>query len=305
MNSELSELLKILKNYIGDKPSIQEFISYFFSLLIDKAGLTNDERLDERLDEITLARKQNKSTANKIFSGSRPIPKKIARFINAHFTQTNLIDELYKIPDDAKTALIETINKSKTIKLTCTEDDVDEKIASKIQELIQNPLISTTSSKKKTTKLKPYTKKKESNSKQRPQTDSELLSALIHDFNKYLKFCIDTDLRITPMPFDYPSDVELLVNKWKHHDWDFKDTRLTKLKNDIVQQLDSYFTYWSCHLFYDPSKNLDYFIYPHPSYPQSEAEKAALDEKIKADMITSDKLHAQLCCFVKANNLSI
>ena len=31
------------------------------------AGLTNDERLDERLDEITLARKQNKSTANKIF----------------------------------------------------------------------------------------------------------------------------------------------------------------------------------------------------------------------------------------------
>lgn len=165
MNSELSELLKILKNYIGDKPSIQEFIGYFFSLLIDKAGLTNDERLDERLDEITLARKQNKSTANKIFSGSRPIPKKIARFINAHFTQTNLIDELYKIPDDAKTALIETINKSKTIKLTCTEDDVDEKIASKIQELIQNPLISTTSSKKKTTKLKPYTKKKESNSK--------------------------------------------------------------------------------------------------------------------------------------------
>ena len=287
MAEKFSELLRILRKYIGNQPSIQEFMTYFFYLLIDTSNLEDDHKC---LDEMTFACRSQKSTANKVFNGIRPIPKKIARFINTYFTQTKLIDALYKIPPNPKELLLKDLNNSSIINIKCTEQDIDEKIANEIQSLIRDSLSLNTSK---------YTIA--ASSKNLSSRDLRFLSKLMHDFNNILKFCIETDPTINPMPLEYPEKFDNLYLEWKNYDTDFQNNQLNSLKRDILNNLDAFFSYWGCHMWYDAST--EYYVYKKPLGAPDPEEEENLKKKVIAFNETFTELHFKLCNFVKTYDI--
>lgn len=81
------------------------------------------------------------------------------------------------------------------------------------------------------------------------------------------------------MPLELPTEFDLLYERWRYRDTDFKNEKLNLLKYDIINNLYDYFSYWGFLMSYDAYSG--YCLYKKPVYKGSEkARKAHLKKAI-------------------------
>lgn len=232
------------------------------------------------------------SLKQKIYNGKRPISRKNAQYLLNNIdkekfskwigTQTEAANSWTNVQDWLK-------KNNEAIK---EQDIYPDDACTDLFEQILRDIISSSRHKKDIT-IQP--------SSHLESRDLRLLVKFMNDFNKILKFCSITNLTISPMPLELPTEFDLLYERWRYRDTDFKNEKLNLLKYDIINNLYDYFSYWGFLMSYDAYSG--YCLYKKPVYKGSEkARKAHLKKAIFFGK-TFTNLHEKLCKFVIDANL--
>lgn len=130
----ISTFLKLMRKYIGtDKKSILEFCGFIFALVMTPPT-EREEVLDETDAYYPFTKSSEKSSANKMYNGERPIPADIALRVHSHFDKTDFLDVIGNLSYDVELTLCEDLNK---LSVDCNDTNVDEVCAELFHSLIK------------------------------------------------------------------------------------------------------------------------------------------------------------------------
>ena len=133
----LTDFLKKLNVYIGADKTQTDFMSKLFFLAMAEADTEEDIKADELDEYYPFAKTSDESTAKKVYSGCRVLPKAIARRIKAHYAPQKLIEYLDSLDETVRDNLC---NDMKSIGLNCDSENVGDRIARTLLKFVDAAL---------------------------------------------------------------------------------------------------------------------------------------------------------------------
>jgi len=110
-NVKFKEFLKIVHCYIGADKTQTDFLFYCFSILMIDPFTDEDLKKDDNDEYYPFSTNEGKSLANKIYSGERMFPIKVARNIKSHFSSERMCEEIEEFDDTVKQNLCDDLAK--------------------------------------------------------------------------------------------------------------------------------------------------------------------------------------------------
>lgn len=95
---------------------------------------------------------------------------------------------------------------------------------------------------------------------------------------------------------DLPTEFDILYEKWKYPDTDFKNQELNSLKYDILNTLDDYFSFWGRQMWLDCEA--EYYVHKKPLSSDAWKTEENLQKHIMVDRTSCKILHERLCKYV-------
>lgn len=108
---KFKEFLKIVHCYVGADKTQADFLFYCFSILMVEPFTDEDQKKDDNDEYYPFSKNEEKSLANKIYSGERVLPVRLARNIKSHFSPEQMCEEIEEFDDTVKQNLCDDLAK--------------------------------------------------------------------------------------------------------------------------------------------------------------------------------------------------
>lgn len=129
--------LKIINCYIGEEKSQYDFMFALFSKVVCEPFSEVDTQREEQDKYYLFSKLCTESTARKVYSGERILPKALARFVKGHYDPTAFIMLLEDMSDTVKNNLCRDLVEEG---ITCNEDNVADVVAETLFKFVSAAL---------------------------------------------------------------------------------------------------------------------------------------------------------------------
>lgn len=134
----IRQFLQIMRKYVGtENKSIPSFCAYFFALFMKEPISSHEVDLDDDGKYYPFNKKNEKSSAYKMYKGDKPIPESVLRAVHAKLDKSRFLEEITALPFDSRRNLCADLARYGVI---CTTDNVDETCAEIFSSIIKAEL---------------------------------------------------------------------------------------------------------------------------------------------------------------------